>query len=334
MTRRGLLALTAGVFLATVPTYAQTPNTILNVSYDVARELFEEINAAFIPAYAAQTGTTLTVNQSHGGSSAQARAVLDGLAADVVTLNQVTDITALVNGGLVSADWATQFPSDASPYYSLPTFLVRKGNPKNILDWGDLVREDVEVIFPNPKTSGNGRYTYLAATAWALEEFNGDQAQVQAFITALFDNVPVFDTGGRAATTTFIERELGDVLITFEAETYGIQREFGADAYDTVVPSISLTANFPVAIVNPVVDRNGSRQIATDYLNFLYTPEGQTILAENGYRPTDPTVAETFAANFPEVRLVTIEDVFGGWEQIQTDHFAPGALLDQLYGNR
>jgi sulfate transport system substrate-binding protein len=321
-----------GVALATLissPLYAQEPDKILNASYDISRELFATVNEAFV---AANPGKT--IDQSHGGSSRQARAILEGLEADVVTFNQVTDIDALVKGGFVSDDWASEFPNQASPYYSLPAFLVREGNPKGIKDWNDLVRDDVQVIFPNPKTSGNARYTYLAATAYAKEQFGDDAAKVSEFIDKLFDNVPVFDTGGRAATTTFVERELGDVLITFEAETRGIAREFGEDRFDTVVPSVSLLAEFPVAIVDTVVDKRGSRQFAKAYLDFLYTPEGQRIVAENGNRVNDAAVAAEFKDQFPEVRLVTVEDVFGGWAKIQQDHFASGALLDQIYGER
>ena len=329
-----ILMLGAAAALLASPAAAQSPDKILNSSYDIARELFADINAAFIPHYESETGQAVTVDQSHAGSSTQARAIIEGLQADVVTFNQVTDITALVNGGAVSADWQQEFPNQASPYYSLPAFLVRAGNPKNIQDWSDLVREDVQVVFPNPKTSGNARYTYLAATAYAREAFDGDEAQVRAFIEKLFDNVPVFDTGGRAATTTFVERQIADVLITFEAETKGIAREFGEDRFEIVVPSLSILAEFPVAIVDRVVDQRGSRDLAKAYLDFLYSPEGQRIVAEHGNRVQDETVAAEFADQFPEVRLVTIEDVFGGWEQATADHFAAGALVDQIYGNR
>ncbi|MBS3647076.1 sulfate ABC transporter substrate-binding protein [Pseudaminobacter sp. 19-2017] len=315
--------------LVAAPAYAQSADKILNASYDISRELFAQINEAFV---AKNPGKT--IDQSHGGSSRQARAILEGLEADVVTFNQVTDVDALVKGGFVSEDWQSEFPNQASPFYSLPAFLVREGNPKGIKDWGDLVREDVKVIFPNPKTSGNARYTYLAATAYAKEVFGNDQAKVSEFIGKLFGNVPVFDTGGRAATTTFVERQIGDVLITFEAETRGIAKEFGEDKFDTVVPSVSLLAEFPVAIVDMVVDKRGSRDLAKSYLDFLYTPEGQKIVAANGNRVNDEAVAAEFKDQFPEVRLVTVEDVFGGWEKIQAEHFASGALLDQIYGER
>jgi len=327
----------AGVALATltaVPAQAQQANSILNASYDIARELYVAVNEAFIPAYKAETGQDVTVDQSHGGSSAQARSVAEGLEADVVTFNQVTDIEFLVQHGFVADGWQSELPNNASPYYSFPSFLVREGNPKNITNWGDLVRDDVQVIFPNPKTSGNARYTYLAASAYALEEFGGDQEKVAEFISKLFDNVPVFDTGGRGATTTFVEREIGDVLITFEAETRGIAKEFGEDKFDSVVPTVSLLAEFPVAVVDRVAEKRGTTELANAYLNFLYSEVGQRILAAHGNRVHDETVKAEVADQFPEIRLVTVEDVFGGWGKIREEHFASGALLDQIYGDR
>lgn len=317
----------AGLFAA--PAHAQSADKILNASYDIARELFADINAAFV---AKNPGKT--VDQSHAGTSRQARAIVEGLDADVVTFNQVTDIDFLVKNGFVSDDWQADFPNQASPFYSLPSFLVRAGNPKNIKDWNDLARDDVQVIFPNPKTSGNARYTYLAATAYAKEAFGGDEQKVLEFIDKIFDNVPVFDTGGRAATTTFVEREIGDVLITFEAETRGIAKEFGEDKFELVVPSVSLLAEFPVAIVDKVADKRGSRELAKAYLDFLYTTEGQTIAAERGHRVNEPAVAAQYKEQFPDVRLVTVEDVFGGWAKVQEEHFASGALLDKIFGER
>jgi sulfate transport system substrate-binding protein len=319
----------AALGLAVQPVAAQTPTTLLNASYDIARELFEAVNVAFVAAHPG-----VTVDQSHAGSSTQARAILEGLEADVVTFNQVPDIQALVNGGFVAEDWTSRFPNAASPFYSLPAFLVRAGNPQGIEDWDDLARDGVQVIFPNPKTSGNARYTYLAATAYAQEAFGGDEAQVEAFITAIFDNVPVFDTGGRAATTTFVETGTGDVLITFEAEVRGIQALYGADQYDIVIPSVSLLAEFPVAVVDRVAESHGTVELATEYLNFLYTEEGQRIAATFGNRVNNETVAAEFADEFPEVRLVTVEDIFGGWDQIQEEHFAEGGTLDRLFGER
>lgn len=316
--------------ILTGPVQAQSQTgTLLNASYDIGRELFIAINEAFTQAHPG-----VTVDQSHGGSSRQARAILEGLDADVVTFNQVIDIEALVAGGAVSADWASEFPNQASPYYSLPAFLVRAGNPKNIKNWDDLVRDDVKVVFPNPKTSGNARYTYLAATAFAKEQFDGNAEQVAQFVGKLFDNVPVFDTGGRAATTTFVEREIGDVLITFEAETRNIAKEFGEDKFDVIVPPVSLLAEFPVALVDRVTDKRNSRELAKIYLEFLYSPEGQRIIAGFGNRVNNAEVAAEFASEFPEVRLVTVEDVFGGWQKIQEEHFASGGLLDEIYGER
>ncbi|NGN41067.1 sulfate ABC transporter substrate-binding protein [Mesorhizobium sp. CGMCC 1.15528] len=327
--RRFLLVGAALAGLLAAPASAFAADKLLNASYDVARELFVAVNKAYVAAHPG-----VTIDQSHAGTSKQARAIVEGLEADVVTFNQVTDIDFLAKNGFVSDDWKSDFPNQSSPFYSLPSFLVRAGNPKNIKDWNDLARDDVKVIFPNPKTSGNARYTYLAATAYAKEAFKGDETKVKEFITKIFDNVPVFDTGGRAATTTFVERGIGDVLITFESETTGIRKEFGEDKYEAVVPSVSLLAEFPVAIVDKVVEKRGSRDLAKNYLDFLYTPEGQTILAENGNRVRDEKVAGAFKDKFPEVRLVTVEDVFGGWDKVQAEHFASGALLDQIYGER
>jgi sulfate/thiosulfate transport system substrate-binding protein len=333
-TLRKLGLAAAMLALAVGSALAQEPTRILNASYDVSRELFETVNAGFAKAYKAANGADVTVDQSHGGSSRQARAILEGLEADVVTFNQVTDVDALVKGGFVAADWQTRFPHQASPYYSLPAFLVRAGNPKGIRNWDDLVRDDVKVVFPNPKTSGNARYTYLAATAFAREAFGGDEAKVEAFIAKLFDNVPVFDTGGRAATTTFVERGIGDVLITFEAETRGIAREFGETKYETVVPPVSLLAEFPVAVVDRVAEKRGSEALSKAYLDYLYTPDGQRLIAENGNRVRDEAVAKEFAGQFPQTRLLTVEDVFGDWRKVQEEQFASGGVLDRIYGDR
>ena len=317
------------------PAFAEEPTDILNVSYDVSRELYADINKEFIPKYKADTGKDLTINQSHAGSSKQARAVLDGLKADVVTFNQVTDIQVLHDqGDLVIADWQARLPNNSVPYYSLPAFLVRKGNPKNIKNWNDLVRDDVQVVFPNPKTSGNGRYTYLAAYAYALEALKGDVPKTQAFVRKLFANVPVFDTGGRAATTTFVEHGIGDVLVTFEAEVQSIGTQYGKEKVDLVIPPVSLRADFPVSVVDKVVDERGSRKIAEAYLNYLYTPEAQEIIAAHFNRPIDKDVAAKHAADFAPVRLLTVEDVFGGWKKVNEEHLANGGILDQLYVNK
>ncbi|WIJ26833.1 thiosulfate ABC transporter substrate-binding protein CysP [Devosia sp. RR2S18] len=328
-----LSAAVAALAIGSAPVLAQ-PTDLLNASYDIAREIFAAQNEAFVPVYEAETGTAVTINQSHAGTSTQARAILEGLPADVVTFNQVTDVERLVEGGFVSDDWQSEFPNNASPFYSLPAFLVRGGNPKNITDWGDLARDDVQVIFPNPKTSGNGRYTYLAARAWANEEFGGDEAQVEEYLTKLFSNVPVFETGGRGATTAFTERQLGDVLITFEAEVLSVRDQLGAENYQPVIPSVSLLSEFPVAIVDQVVDNRGSRDLAKAYLDFLYTTEGQEIAAGHNHRVNDETVAAAHAGTFPEVRLVTVEDEFGGWAQVTEEHFADGGLLDRVFLNQ
>ncbi|MGN7294156.1 thiosulfate ABC transporter substrate-binding protein CysP [Rhizobium sp. SAFR-030] len=326
---RLLILGTALAALVAVPALAQQPTKLLNASYDVARELFVAENEAFLKGHPG-----VTIDQSHAGTSKQARAIVEGLEADVVTFNQVTDIDFLVKQGFVSADWQKDFPNASSPFYSFPSFLVRAGNPKNIKDWNDLVRDDVKVIFPNPKTSGNARYTYLAAAAYAKEAFGGDEEKVEAFLKKIFDNVPVFDTGGRAATTTFVERETGDVLITFEAETRGIAKQYGADKVEGVIPSVSLLAEFPVAIVDKVADKRGSRELAKSYLDFLYSEEGQRVAAQFGHRVHNEKVTGEFKKDFPEIRLVNVDQVFGGWEKIQKEHFASGGTLDKLYGSR
>ena len=301
---------------------------IINASYDVSRELFDALNPAFAAQWKAKTGEEVVIRQSHGGSAKQARAVADGLPVDVVTFNQVTDVDFLRKAGLIAADWQKRLPNGASPYYSLPMFLVRAGNPKKIRDWSDLVRPGVQVVFPNPKTSGNGRYTYLAAYAYALEQSKGDQAQAADFAAKLFANVPVFDTGGRGATTTFIEREIGDVLVTFECEVTAIRKEYGKSQLEAVTPSVSLRADFPVAVVDKVVGRKKSRKVATAYLEYLFSVPGQEMLAKYHYRVLDGAVAKAHAAEFPSVRLTTVEQVFGGWDKVAQVHFAAGGILD------
>lgn len=322
-------ALTAALV---VPAAAQ--DRLLNVSYDIARELFEALNPAFAEHWQAETGRTVTIDQSHGGSSRQARAILEGLPADVVTFNQETDIDVLAEGGLLPADWRDALPNDASPYYSLPAFLVREGNPKGIEDWDDLAREDVAPVFPNPKTSGNARYTYLAAYSYALAQNDGDEAAAQEFVRAIFASVPVFDTGGRAATQTFAERGIGDVLVTFEAETAQIAQEYADQGLQRVTPSMSLFAAFPVAVVAENAESNGSTELATAYLEWLYSADAQRILGQNNYRLTDEAVAAEFADAQPEVELVTVDDVFGGWDAVRENHLADGAILDQVFVNQ
>ncbi|MFV0358515.1 thiosulfate ABC transporter substrate-binding protein CysP [Tropicimonas sp.] len=327
-----IVAATLAMAAATLPARAEQVE-ILNVSYDIARELYARINPAFIAQWNAETGDDLTVNQSHAGSSKQARAILQGLQADLVTFNQVTDVQVLADAGFVSANWRDEFPNNASPYYSLPAFMVRGGNPKGIEDWDDLIRDDVQIVFPNPKTSGNGRYTYLAAYAYALAGNNGDDEAAQAFVDKLLANVAVFDTGGRGATTTFVERGIGDVLITFEAEVENIRKAEADGAYDRVVPSLSLLAEFPVAVVDRIADARGTANVAQGYLEFLYGSEGQEILASFNNRVHDPEVVAAHAADFPEVTLVKVEDVFGGWDKAMETHFASGGVLDRLLAN-
>ncbi|MCG5500281.1 thiosulfate ABC transporter substrate-binding protein CysP [Ectothiorhodospira lacustris] len=322
--------LSAGLVLAgTLILPAQAADRILNASYDVSRELFQAINPAFIEDHAAQTGNTAEVRQSHGGSSSQARSILQGLSADVVTFNQTTDIQVLVEGGLVSEDWQERLQNRASPFYSLPAFLVRAGNPKNIRSWEDLAREDVSLVFPNPKTSGNGRYTYLAAWGDAHQRFEGDEAKIRDFIQRFVGNVRVFDTGGRGATTTFAERGIGDVLITFESEVNLIRREHGGDRFEVIIPPRSLLAEFPVAVVDRVVDRRESRPLAEAYLQYLYSSRAQEILAGFHYRVIDESVVASQGEAFPEVELFTAEDIFGSWAEAQQRHFSDGGTLDQ-----
>lgn len=323
------LALTIGLAL---PAFAQ--DKILNVSYDVARELFAEVNPAFAAKWKADKGRDVTIDQSHAGSSKQARSILEGLPADVVTFNQVTDIDVIAEGGLIDKNWREAFANNASPFYSLPAFLVRADNPKGIKDWNDLVREDVKVVFPNPKTSGNARYTYLAAYAYALDQSGGDHEKAQDFVKKLFANVPVFDQGGRASTITFAEKEIGDVLITFEAETGGIAKEFADKGFVRVTPSLSLYSEFPVAVVDEVAKKNGSEEVSKAYLDFLYSGDGQAILAKHFYRVQDEAANADYAANFPEVKLVTVDEVFGGWDKIKAEHFAEGGILDKVFVNK
>ena len=314
---------------------AKGPNELLNVSYDIARELYIKINEAFTADWQKKTGQKVEVKQSHAGTSTQARAILEGLPADVVTFNQFLDVQVLHDKGkLIPADWQKRLPNNSSPYYSLPAFLVRAGNPKNIKDWDDLVRPDVKSVFPNPKTSGNARYTYLGAYAFALSKFNGDQAKAQDFVKTFLANVPVFDTGGRGSTTTFVERNIGDVLITFEAEVNAVKREYGDKGYEIVIPSQSILAEFPVALIDRNVDRKGTRELATAYLNYLYSEEGQEIVASFANRVHHPAVIERHKASYPPVKLVTVEDVFGGWEKANKDHFGEGGILDKVFTKR
>lgn len=321
------LLLTAGLS-AVVPVQAKE---LLNSSYDIARELFAEINPIFIEHWEQETGEKLAIKQTHAGSSRQAQAILQGLRADVVTYNQVTDVDVLhQKGKLIPEDWKARLPNDSSPYVSTMAFLVRKDNPKNIKDWNDLTRDDVQLVFPNPKTSGNGRYTYLAAWGAADKQFDGDQEKILEHMGKLIKQVAVFDTGGRGATTTFIDRGIGDVLITFESEVNNIRDLYADDGYQVVVPSVDVLAEFPVTWVDKNVKRNGTEKEAKAYLEFLYTPVAQRILANNYYRVNDKEVAAEVADKFPETELFKVEDVFGGWEQAMQDHFVSGGTLDQL----
>jgi len=310
---------------------ASAAQEILNASYDVARELFQSINPEFQAHWKKESGEEAVIKQSHAGTSKQAQSIMQGLKADVVTFNQVTDVQVLHDkGNYVSADWQKEFPNNSSPFYSTTAFLVRKGNPKNIQNWDDLARSDVKVVFPNPKTSGNGRYTYLAAWMYANKAFNGDEAKIRDLVGKFLRNVAVFDTGGRAATTSFVEREIGDALITFESEVNLIRKEYGEDKYEVVVPKTSILAEFPVAIVDKVVKAKGTEKVAKAYLDFLYSPQAQKILASYYYRIHDPKVQAEFAEQFPQVELLSVESVFGSWDAAMQKHFNAGGVLDQL----
>ena len=321
------------VLAATVAAHAET--RLLNASYDVARELYKDINPEFAKLWKSRTGNEVSVNQSHGGSSRQALSVIGGLEADVVTMNQAPDIDILVaRGGLVSKNWRDEFPHGASPYYTTSVFLVRKGNPKSIRDWDDLIKPGMSVIVPNPKISGNGRYTYLAAWGYALERNKKSAEEARAFVSALFKNVPVLDGGGRGASTTFTQRDVGDVLVTFENEAIQLQKEFGAGQFEIVYPSLSIDASVPVAIVSKVVDKRGTREVAKAYLDFLFSREGQEIIARHHFRPRDAAVLATRTGQFPAVKTFTVEDALGGWEAVQKEHFSDGGLYDQIITRR
>lgn len=308
--------------------------SLLNVSYDVTREFYKDYNTAFAAYWKAKTGETVTVNQSHGGSSKQARSVIDGLAADVVTMNQANDIDILhERGKLIPADWAKRLPHNSAPYTSTTVFLVRKGNPKQIKDWPDLVKPGVSVVIPNPKTSGNGRYSYLAAWGYVAKS-GGDEQKARDFVTRLFANVPVLDGGGRAATTTFAQRGIGDVLLTFENEVQLIQKEFGGIDIEVVYPSIGVLAEAPVTVVDKVVDKKGTRKQAQAYLEFLFSEQGQELAAKHHFRPHSEAVAKRYAASFRPLKLFTVDEVFGGWSRAQKVHFDDGGTFDQIMSKR
>lgn len=322
-----------GVAALTAPTQAQAQGkqTLLNVSYDPTRELYREIDEAFVRLHHERTGVQLSIRQSHGGSGKQARSVIDGLDADVVTLALAYDIDAIADRGLLPKEWQARLPHNSSPYTSTIVFLVRKDNPKEIRDWDDLVRADVQVITPNPKTSGGARWNYLAAWAYAWQRSDGDENAAKTFVGELYRNVPVLDAGARGSTTTFVERGVGDVLLAWENEAFLALRELGPDKFDIVVPSLSILAEPPVALVDKVAERKGTRAVAQAYLEYLYTPQAQDIIARHYYRPTDPAVARRYAQQFAPVNLVNIDEHFGGWRATQEKHFADGGTFDQIY---
>ena len=317
--------LLAALFAASaLPTFA-ADKELLNASYDIARELFVQYNALYQKEH-----PNVKITQSHAGSSKQANAILQGLKADVVTFNQVTDIDVLAQKGkLLPENWRERLPHHSSPYYSTTAFLVRKGNPKQIENWNDLVKDGVEIVLANPKTSGNGRYAYLGALGYAQDAFKSE-AEQHDFLKNVLGHVKVFDTGGRGATTSFVERKIGDVLITFESEVHGIRQEYGADNYDVVIPKVSILAEFPVAWLDKNTEAKGTTDTAKNYLEYLYSEPAQRLLAENHYRVRDEKVAAAFKDRFPELKLKTIEDISGSWDKAMKEHFASGALLDQL----
>jgi len=331
MLRKSLVLVLSILLLATASVQAAEV-TLLNVSYDPTRELYTEFNAAFAKEWQKQSGDKVRFRQSHGGSGKQARGVIDGLEADVVTLALAGDIDAIAERAkLLPADWQQRLPDNSAPYTSTIVFLVRKGNPKGIKDWNDLVKPGVSVITPNPKTSGGARWNYLAAWGYALKQNNGDEAKARAFITALFKNVPVLDSGARGATTTFVQRGLGDVFISWENEAFLALKEFGADKFEIVAPPLSILAEPSVALIDKVVDKRGTRKVAEAYLNYLYSPQGQEIAARNFYRPRLPEVARKYEKQFPALQLLTIDKDFGGWKQAQKKHFNDGGIFDQIY---
>ncbi|WP_417071218.1 sulfate ABC transporter substrate-binding protein [Niveibacterium terrae] len=325
------LSLLAAATLTLSSQPALAGNELLNVSYDPTREFYQDFNTAFAKYWKQKTGAAIAVKQSHGGSGKQARTVIDGLEADVVTLALAYDIDAIADKGLLPENWQARLPHNSSPYTSTIVFLVRKGNPKKIHDWNDLVKPGIGVITPNPKTSGGARWNYLAAWAYALKQPGGSDAKARDFVGRLYKNVLVLDSGARGATTTFTERGLGDVLIAWENEAYLAVKELGPNKFDIVTPSISILAEPPVSVVDKVADKHGTRKLAEAYLQYLYSPEGQTIAAQNWYRPIDPKIAAKYAKTFAPVKLFKINDVFGGWRKAQATHFADGGQFDQIY---
>ncbi len=312
------------------PVFAQKGRTILNVSYDPTRELYQDFNAVFSKQWKEQHAEAVTVNQSHGGSGKQARSVIDGLEADVVTLALAYDVDAIANAGLIHEDWQSRLPEHSAPYTSTIVFLVHKGNPKGIKDWDDLIKPGVSVITPNPKTSGGARWNYLAAWGYALRH-NNDDAKAQEFVTALYRNVPILDTGARGSTVTFVESGIGDVLIAWENEALLVANQLHKGEYEVITPSVSVLAELSVTVVDKVVDRRNTRDLAEAYLQLLYTDEGQEIAAKHYYRPRSPAIAAKYAAQFPTIELLTIDDAFGGWKKAQEIHFSDGGVFDKIY---
>lgn len=324
--------LIAAVLATSLSAAAFAAPELLNVSYDVMRDFYKDLNPAFLKAYKAKTGEDVVIQQSHGGSGKQARAVIDGLEADVITMNMPPDIDALYDKAkLIPENWATRLPNNSLPFTSLQVLIVRKGNPKAIKDWSDLVKPGVQVVMANPKVTGNGRYSYLAAWGYALKQPGGNEQKARDFVGALLKNVPVLDSGGRAATTTFMQRNIGDVLLTFENEAEMIAREFGKGSFEVVYPSLSVRAEPPVTVVDKVVDKKGTRKVAEAYLQFLWTPAAQEIAAQNYLRPQDSAVLKKYASQFPAVSLFTVDEVFGGWKKAQKAHFDDGGSFDQIF---
>lgn len=319
------------VLLSLVASAALADATLLNTSYDVARDVYKDYNPMFQKYWKAKTGESIELKQSHGGSSKQVRAVADGLEADVVTMNQANDIEFLVDKGLVAKDWAKKFPNNASPYTSTMVFIVRKGNPKAIKDWSDIAAPGIQMIIPHPKNTGNGRNTYLSAWAWALRQPGGNDTKAQEFLGKLLKNAPLFAAGGRDATTTFMQRKMGDVLITFESEAEMIAKEFGKGEFEVVYPSLTMQTEFPVALVEKVVDKKGTRKQAQAYLEYLWSKEGQENAAQNYLRPRDPELLKKYAASFPAVKTFTVDEVFGGANKAFAAHFKDGGSFDQIY---
>jgi sulfate/thiosulfate transport system substrate-binding protein len=329
--RSRFLSILLLLLLPAVPVRA-APVKLLNVSYDPTRELYQDINASFAKSWKAKTGQDVDVQQSHGGSGKQARSVIDGLEADVVTLALAYDVDAIANSGLLPKNWQTRLPANSSPYTSTIVFLVRKGNPKKIKDWDDLARPGVSVISPNPKTSGGARWNYLAAWGYALKKYANDPNKAKDFVQRIYKNVPVLDTGARGATVTFVERGIGDVLIAWENEAILAVKDIGKGKFDIVAPSVSILAEPPVAVVDKVANKHKTAAVAKAYVEFLYTPEGQEIAARHYYRPRSQAVAAKYAGQFPKVALFTIDELFGGWTKAQQTHFADGGVFDQIYG--